>query len=131
VTEYFDAASAKQRYRLLEDAALITIVHGSIAYAPQAVALAQDELSARGITGNDPVVPSALAAESSDALAEKDQPLHGALRALCFVLTPLPALVIAIWHFASGRKRAAKDALAWMFYGLVTWIALRAILLSI
>ena len=131
MTEHFDAASAIQRYQLLDDTALIRIVHGPSAYAPEAIALARDELSRRGISDNDPVVASTQASDAAAAVDDKNKPLHGALKALCFLLTPIPAIVIAIWQFAAGRKRAAKDAIAWMFFGLVTWVALRAILLSI
>lgn len=131
MTEHFDADVAKQRYRLLDDAALIRIIHGPVTYAAEAVALAKEELSQRGISEDDPIVKSTRAAEEAATVLEKDRPLHGALKALCFILTPVPALVIAVWQFASGRRRAAKDALLWMLFGLVAWSALRAILASI
>lgn len=124
MSEHFDAVAAKQRYTLLDDVALVKIAYGSkVEYLPEAVALAREELNNRGVAESDGVVISTIATEQSEPL-QKDQDLAPALKALCFILTPIPSLLIAGWQLASGRRRAAKQALAWTLYGLLTWMAL-------
>jgi len=129
VTEHFDAESAKRRYEQLDDAALARIANSSPdRYVSEAIALARSELSRRGGPDKTSFDVSSDASSTTVAIDEKSRPLHGALKAFCFVLTPIPALVVALWQFASGRNRAGKDALIWMLIGLVTWSAVNAVL---
>ncbi|HVI25363.1 MAG TPA: hypothetical protein VM576_04110 [Xanthomonadaceae bacterium] len=93
-------------------------------YISEAVALAREELEKRGIASGEPVVVDKGFASASEP-EERNKSLHDALKVLCFLLTPLPGLLIACWQFFSGRNKAAKDALIWTLCGLIFWTSVK------
>ena len=132
MTNQFDPTTTQQRYELIDDADLIKIAYSpESSHIPEAITLAKNELLKRGISESEPVVMSTIASVQGADCRPENIPLSIPMRVFCFILTPLPALIVALWQFFSGRRRAAKDALTWMFFGFVFWIFLKNLIRSI
>ena len=129
----FDADAARQRYAVEETDELVRIAYVQRDnYVPEAVAIAKEELARRGIASgqDEQVAVSVQAIEKEDAVRRDiaNQPLGIGYKIVCFIFADIVAIVIAVLHYQSGKRRAAREAWKWIGFG---WIFRLAIFLLI
>lgn len=119
----FDLAAAKIAYAEKETAELVRIAFFESEFLPEAVDLAREVLSSRGISNAEHELVKSVEAEIVQEQKTKErlanEPLHVGWKIYCFLVADLIAIIVAIVKSVDGKKRAAKEAMKWFFFGWV------------
>ncbi|WP_339412808.1 hypothetical protein [Pseudomonas sp. EA_35y_Pfl2_R5] len=121
----FNRDAARLRYEGLDIDELVRIAFTeSSDFVIDAVTLAKDELSRRGVHGeSDPIVLAAieqLKLLKNSEIKSTSEPANSFILALCFIFADIFAIACALIYSSKGRKIAASEvwkafAFGWLF----------------
>ena len=125
----FDADAARERYAEEETEELVKIAYlNTDRYVVDAVALAKAELARRGIKGyEDQRVENSVRTIQQEYEARRkveNLSLGAGYKVVCFIFADIIAAIIAIVHYQSGKRRAAREAWKWIGYGWLFRVAI-------